>query len=230
MIELITFDCAQTLVEVSWSVRTFIETCGRAVGLEVDSAAYDRYARSVHLRWGEYLEVNLMRDPVAGQAFWDDIGRTWLAQEGLDPELIHEIRETSHHIGFTAESEIFRLYSDVPDCLTALRARGIKLAVVSNWDYTLHRVLEMFGIRDHFDAVFASLEEGVEKPDPRLFHICLQQLGVSPENTVHIGDNPVDDVEGALAAGIRPVLIARDPDATGDIRSLTELKNHLWPN
>jgi putative hydrolase of the HAD superfamily len=90
-----------------------------------------------------------------------------------------------------------------------LDTMGIKAAVISNWDYSLHRVLKMFGIYERFVVVKASLEEGVEKPDPRLFQITLQEAGFSPHETFHVGDDLVDDVEGANRFGIRSTLIDR---------------------
>jgi len=73
--------------------------------------------------------------------------------------------------------------------------------------------------------VTVSLEEGIEKPDPRLFHLTLERLGVVAADVVHIGDNEIDDIEGASAAGVRALRIDRKAGASGNgvIRSLDEL-------
>jgi putative hydrolase of the HAD superfamily len=220
----VTFDCAQTLVEVDWTVGGFARACASDVGLALPEAAFARYQAMYFERIAEFIAINLTRDPARGQAFWDRLAMDWLREQGQDPNLFAPLSEAADRLGFGPESILFRLYEDVPACLDRLRNAGIRLAVVSNWDYTLHRVLRMFGVYDHFDAVLASLEEGVEKPDPRLFHACLERLGVLPEETIHVGDNPLDDVEGAQAAGIRAVRIERaGPLGPGEIASLDQL-------
>ena len=106
----------------------------------------------------------------------------------------------------------FSLYPDVLPALDLLAGR-VKLGVLSNWDYSLHRILRMLGIYDRFDVVVASLEEGPEKPDPRLFGIILERLGSTASTTLHVGDDAIDDLEGARSSGLSAVLIDRSrPD------------------
>lgn len=78
----------------------------------------------------------------------------------------------------------FRPYPEVPDTLARLRADGVRLAVVSNWDVSLHDVLERTDLRRLVDAVVISAVEGVAKPDPAIFRIALAKLGVS--EAVHV--------------------------------------------
>jgi putative hydrolase of the HAD superfamily len=80
------------------------------------------------------------------------------------------------------------------------------------------------------DAVVTSAEVGVAKPDPEVFHRALALAGVGPEAAVHVGDSPDNDVAGARAAGVRPVLVSRRSSTPADvevIRSLTELPHLL---
>ena len=83
----------------------------------------------------------------------------------------------------------------------------------------------MFGLTDYFEHVVASLEEGVEKPDPRLFQIVLDRLGVEAENALHVGDSPRDDWQGATDAGMRALVIDRGNPAPSEARitSLAQL-------
>ena len=90
-----------------------------------------------------------------------------------------------------------------------LKLAGYSLAVISNWDRSLPWVLDMYGLTGYFDMALASLVEGVEKPDPRLFEIALEKLGARADETIHVGDNPIDDVQGARSAGIHAVLLDR---------------------
>lgn len=107
-----------------------------------------------------------------------------------------------------------------PRALEALAARGYRLAVVSNTMRTPGRVLRTLLARQGLLARFAhttfSDEVGVRKPDPAIFRQTLAALGVEPAAAVHVGDDPVLDVAGARAAGLRVVQVtARGEPATG---------------
>jgi putative hydrolase of the HAD superfamily len=121
----------------------------------------------------------------------------------------------------------FRAYPEVPDVLARLRESGARLAVVSNWDVSLHDVLERTGLRPLVDAVVISAELGVAKPDPAIFRAALDRLGAAAEGAVHVGDSLEHDVAGARAAGLEAVLVARNgaaaPDGVRTVRSLAEL-------
>ena len=107
------------------------------------------------------------------------------------------------------EAGAWRLYDDVLDVLRELRARGLRLAVVSNWDSRLQGIAEGLGLAGLVDAMVISAVAGVRKPDPGIFRVALDALKVRAEEAVHVGDLPEEDVAGALAAGVRPVLIRR---------------------
>jgi putative hydrolase of the HAD superfamily len=80
-----------------------------------------------------------------------------------------------------------------------LRERRLRLALVANWDRSLHERLDELGLASFFDAVITSAEAGAPKPDPRIFELALDRLGARPDRTLHVGDEPVDE-EGARAA------------------------------
>jgi HAD superfamily hydrolase (TIGR01509 family) len=82
-----------------------------------------------------------------------------------------------------------------------LRARGLRLAVVANWDCALPEHLRTAGMIDLFDTVVTSARAGVAKPDPAIFELALRELGVRPGRALHVGDEPIDE-EGARAAGL----------------------------
>jgi putative hydrolase of the HAD superfamily len=105
----------------------------------------------------------------------------------------------------------FRPYPEVPGVLAALRDRGVARVVVSNWDVSLHDVLERTELRSLVDGVVTSAEFGAAKPDPAIFARALELAGgIAPADAVHVGDDVEADVEGARAAGIAPVYVARD--------------------
>lgn len=121
------------------------------------------------------------------------------------------------------ESLRFRAYPEAAGVLTRLRADGHPLVVVSNWDVSLHDVLQTTGLAPLLDAVVVSAQEGVGKPDPRIFARALQVAGVDAADAVHVGDSPDADVAGALAAGIRAVLVDREGGGSMRVEHATVL-------
>lgn len=103
------------------------------------------------------------------------------------------------------------LWEYVPDgvvpALEALRARGLRLVVVSNANGTLRAHCDRLGLTARFDHILDSADEGVEKPDPRFFEIALARSGARRETTIHVGDLYYVDVMGARGAGLRGVLV-----------------------
>src|SRR6516225_4667847 len=96
---------------------------------------------------------------------------------------------------------------DVEPALARLRVLGLKLVVVSNSNGRLRHLFDRVGLSERVDVMLDSFEEGVEKPDPRLFRIALERSGGRAETTVHIGDLYYVDVVGARAAGLGAVLL-----------------------
>jgi putative hydrolase of the HAD superfamily len=121
----------------------------------------------------------------------------------------------------------FRAYPEVPAVLEHLRAGGARLAVVSNWDISLHDVLERTRLRALVDVVVISATLGAAKPDPAIFRAALDRLGATASDAIHVGDSVEHDVAGARAAGVEAVLVARNgaepPDGVRVVASLDGL-------
>eukprot|EP00249_Psilotum_nudum_P009238 c21808_g1_i1 orf=27-977(+) len=87
------------------------------------------------------------------------------------------------------------------DIFKALKAAGVKVAVVSNFDTRLRPLLRTLSCDDWFDAMAVSAEVGAEKPNPVIFWAACELLGVKPQDVVHIGDDRRNDIWGARDAG-----------------------------
>lgn len=122
------------------------------------------------------------------------------------------------------EAIAFEAYRDARPALAALRALGLRIVCVSNWDHALGEVLERIGLAPCFDAVLTSAAAGARKPDPAIFEAALALAGCGAGEAIHVGDGEAD-VEGARAAGIDVLRI--DREGGGDIASLTEIVQHL---
>lgn len=207
--KIVFFDCAQTLIEVKWKIGEFAVETAEHLGMSLKSGACDRYMALFKSRLGLYQEVNLTKDHQEVRRFWIDLDRSFLSDEGADGDMAEAMVDAADARLFHEASHVFRPFADVIPCLTRLKERGIKMGVISNWDMTLHRVLEMFGLTSFFDVVIASLEEGTEKPHPRLFELALERTGFKASEAIHIGDDAFDDLQGARSAGLRAALVDR---------------------
>ena len=121
----------------------------------------------------------------------------------------------------------------MPGVLEALRAGGIRLLVVSNWDSSLPPLLEALGIRGYFDGVLGSALFGASKPGRAIFDEAVRLAGVGRAEALHVGDSIHDDYHGAREAGIRALLVDRSgraPEGVEAISSLDEVLGRVFPS
>jgi putative hydrolase of the HAD superfamily len=158
------------------------------------------------------------------------------SHEGRDPESLADLRRRcaellSRELGVEVgvqtlvESIRFDAYPDARPSLADLSGRGLRLVCVSNWDCTLGAVLDRCGLGELLDGAVSSAEAGARKPDPAIFAEALELAGCEPEEALHVGDSPEEDLEGARAAGIRALLL--DREGGGDLASLGEVAAKL---
>jgi len=109
----------------------------------------------------------------------------------------------------------------------ALRPR-YRNALITNWDHAswIRRWLTDSEIGGWFEEIVISDEAGCAKPDPSIFTIALERMGLEPKEMAYVGDSP-EDVRGALAVGSTPILIRRDQSDHGDIGGDTRVITRL---
>ena len=105
--------------------------------------------------------------------------------------------------------ENWAVFSDVFPAIERLRARGIRIGVLSNATSAIVGFLEEVGLLPHFDFTVVSAIEGTKKPDRRIFERALDRAGVAAAAAVHVGDMYLEDILGARNVGVRPFLIDR---------------------
>jgi HAD superfamily hydrolase (TIGR01509 family) len=89
----------------------------------------------------------------------------------------------------------------VREALASLQKRGLTLAVVANWDSALPQHLDRLGLAHFFAAIVTSADACAAKPDPRIFNVALDRIGIDAQRALHIGDSEADE-RGAAAAGL----------------------------
>jgi putative hydrolase of the HAD superfamily len=137
--------------------------------------------------------------------FWLSLYRRSL--QGLGQPYPEHLPKTLYD-RFTDQSS-YRVYADVIPVLTALRAGGVRLGAISNWEAWCEELIVQLELAPLFDFALISGVLGIEKPDPRLFRMALERAGVPAERAAHVGDNPEHNCEAARAVGITPVLLDR---------------------
>jgi putative hydrolase of the HAD superfamily len=225
VIAALTFDATHTLFHCPRLGEIYAEILSRH-GLTL---APEEVLRLIALTWQELsCSADPRRDRFAahpeGEAGW---WRHFVARihehAGAPPPTRFVAAELYHRF---SRPESYAVYDDVVPALTGLRAQGLRLAVVSNWDRRLAGILAGLRLDRLFDAVLISAEVGVEKPHPEIFHAALRRLAVEPAAALHVGDQRLEDVEGAVGAGMRALHLLRT-GAGGDLKDLGALPDLL---
>ncbi|HEX6865167.1 MAG TPA: HAD-IA family hydrolase [Thermoanaerobaculia bacterium] len=221
----VTFDVTHTLIHCPRLGEIYAEVLGRH-GVPV---VPEEAGRLVRLVW---QELACVADPARdrftshpeGPAGW---WKRFLERlcEHLDAPSPSRFAAAELFARF-ARPDSWEVYPDVPGTLAALRAQGLKLGIVSNWDHRLPELLEGLGLARLFDALVYSSDVGVEKPDPRIFESALRRLDLPAGAALHVGDGRLEDVEGAQAVGMRALHLTRGRGA-GDLRDLAPLPGIL---
>lgn len=179
----------------------------RRAGLDgpIDVDVLDR----AHYAGAKALEVWPEGDVRIG--LWDAYLHAYAIEAGV-PDECRADAVAELDVAFAETGVWSRLAAGSLDGLRALAATGVALAIVSNSDGTLEARLRNEGICQvgpgagvPMSIVIDSGVVGVAKPDPAIFAIALEACGVAPDRALHVGDTVGADVDGALAAGVRPV-------------------------
>ncbi|TVR47810.1 MAG: HAD family hydrolase [Puniceicoccaceae bacterium] len=227
-VRLVTFDAGGTLLLPHPSVGAVYAETLLGHGLQADPDTLDLAFRDAFRQTSK--DFSLADGEERERRFWRGVVERSLAGAGVAPDLLHTVFEELWES--FSRGDRWRLMPGACETVSALAARGFRLAVFSNWDSRLRRVLEETGLAGLFDAVFISSEMGHEKPDTKAFRMVEAATRCQPEEIVHIGDSPLQDIEGAGRAGWHAVHL--DADAPADrpphvIRSLAELPGLLRP-
>ncbi len=228
-VKIIFFDAAGTLFGLSHGVGEIYSRYARRYGVVIDPEALDAafrrcFSEQPPLAFPGCSEESQLR------RLEFDWWRTLVRQvfDGIDSPFFDRFFETV--FDYFRRPEAWRVYDDVIPALVELKKQGIRLAVISNFDSRLDQLFDGLGLVAFFEAVHISSRSGAAKPDPLIFKMALEKAQLSPEQAMHVGDSLRDDVGGAVAAGIYPILLDRewsfpDNERLTIIRDLHQLVN-----
>ena len=147
-------------------------------------------------------------------------------------------RRTARVLGLDAPTEVltkvldrrihFNPYPESEEVMEELVRMGLPLYVVSNWDVGLRIVLDDLGWTRYFSGIVASAMVSSEKPEKAIFEEALRIAGIPRSRVVHVGNDPISDVQGAASCGIDAVLVDREgglvaPEAVATLPDLRGL-------
>ncbi|MBC7247807.1 MAG: HAD-IA family hydrolase [Actinobacteria bacterium] len=227
--EAIFFDAGETLVHPVPSFPQLFSSQCAAYGLEVDLLAVSKTTRRLmaEVEARQVKGFTFSNHPEKSRRFWLSFyGRLVreLGYEG-DDGLAHALYETF------SRPENYTAYQDARETLQRLADRGHRLGLISNFEPWLEDLLDELGLSGFFQVMVVSGKERYEKPHPRIYELALRRMGATAEDSLHVGDSPVSDFDGARGVGMRAVLLDRwnrFPDFRGErIESLRELPDLL---
>jgi len=217
----VSFDVGGTLIEPWPSVgHVYAEV---AAGFGLADLEPDALNRGFASAWKSRRGHDYSR------AAWQSLVNETFASAGAS----HPSDECFHALYHRFEqAEVWRVFEDVQPTLEALRAQGIRMAVISNWDERLRPLLGELELARWFEAVVISHEAGHTKPAPEIFLRAAEQLNLEPEYILHVGDSAREDEEGARRAGMQAALLDRSAKDGGGttistLASLPELLETL---
>ncbi|PHT71450.1 hypothetical protein T459_26554 [Capsicum annuum] len=184
-------DAVGTLVIPSQPMAQIYRQIGEKYGVEYsEDEILKRYRWAYEQPWGR-SRLRYVND---GRPFWQHIVSS--STGCSDSQYFEELYNY-----YTTEKAWHLCDPDAEKVFQALRAAGVKLAVVSNFDTRLRPVLRALNCDHWFDAVAVSAEVEAEKPNPTIFLKACELLGVNPDDAVHVGDDRRNDIWGARDAG-----------------------------
>ena len=232
MIKAVFFDAAGTLFEAREPVGHTYARVARHHGLDAaDGAVSEGFRRAFSsipgLAFGPGHSPDKLRR--LERDYWYRLVR--LSFEGLG-EFDDFDTFFMDLFAYFADPAHWRPVSEAHSVLDRLKLQGLKLGVISNFDFRLYRILEGLDLRRYFDLITISSEAGFAKPAPEIFHAALSGAGVESAEALHVGDSETMDLKGAQEVGLSAILIdegRRGPEAikqrTARISSLAQIIN-----
>jgi len=224
------FDLDGTLLAGSGDPEAIRRTCVVLAEAQpaLDANALVRINAEVWARYWPTVEQAWTLGRLASDALGMEVWRRTLRANGLDDETLVRLARSTHR---KFQAAALHFYDDARALLDAL-PKAMRIGIVSNGASDTKRLeLQALGMERRVSAVVISGEVGAAKPDPAVFRVALDQLGLAPEDVWHIGDSVTTDVLGALRAGVTAIWLNREgasserrgivPDL--EIHALTEL-------
>lgn len=222
------FDVGDTLAHRTESMPIVLAREAAAVGVTIERERLATVEMLTRARLAERAVTGrpFSFPPGESRRFWTSIYLDVLGEQLSAASASEIVGRVYAHF---SSPRAYGVYADVVPALRQLRALGIRLGIISNWESWIGQLIAHHDLDRWFDWVIASGDVEVEKPDTRIFDIALERSGFVVDEVLYVGDSPAIDVAGARDAGWRAILLAREgrprspTGALATILSLSEL-------
>jgi putative hydrolase of the HAD superfamily len=183
----ILFDLDGTLFDRDASIRTLVKEQHARFRLDLEGVLLDNFVtRFVELDAHGYLDK---------ASVYSSIVSEFNLRDEMQESLVADFWSKYHLHA--------RSFPEAEKALIELRSLGFKLGIVTNGKViNQERVIDKLGIAKYFDTIIISEREGIRKPNREIYERALFNLALSPKDSIHVGDHPINDIEGAINAGL----------------------------
>ncbi|NBV38684.1 MAG: DUF721 domain-containing protein [Verrucomicrobia bacterium] len=195
VIQAVTFDLAGTILFPHPSVGDVYASCAAKLGVRVEPKILNQNFLTA------YSGTKKPRSP---EHFWREVVYRTFGADLPNDKAEAVFQECWQAF---ADENAWRLAAGVKQTITALKFLGLKVAILSNADARMHKVLQGKGLSQVLDGVYLSTEIGFDKPDAKAFHAVAKSLSIPIRSLVHVGDSPQEDGEGARDAGAMGLIV-----------------------
>ena len=204
-IKAVFFDAADTLFRVKGGVGNVYWSVSRKYGAnstpeQIEKAFIKAFKAAPPLA---FADVSTDDRKVYEKKWWYEVVRKVFSEVGMFAKFDDYFDELFE----TFRSKAWELFPETKGVLTTLKAKGLMLGIISNFDSRIYDVCSDLGINTYFDSIVISSEVGYAKPSPEIFSIALDRSGIHPSHCIHIGDSIEHDLYGASSVGIRVLLL-----------------------
>ncbi len=218
------FDAGDTLFEAAEPIGVYYSRIAEDYNVKVDAKTLDQRFKAAFKMSPPLSFPGVSQDEleVLEYAWWRKI--VFTVFEGIDFPQFDRYFETLYHV--FEQKSTWRLFPEIKEVLMRLKNAGYTLGIISNFDSRLMTICTELGIRDYFDVIVFSSQASAAKPSPGIFVETLKRTGLSPAETVYVGDQLENDFKGAQSVGMSALLLDR-PGHYGDmsgIRSISDLR------
>src|SRR5581483_9760588 len=201
------FDAGDTLFEVRGGVGLVYSRFAEKYGVKADAADLEKAFREAFKKSPPLAFPGAERSqiPSLERAWWYNLVRSVFGETsfpGFD-DFFNDVYL------FFGEGEAWALFPETREVLERLQMEEYHIGIISNFDSRIEAICEALDIRKFVATITHSSRYGVAKPSPEIFRQALAEAGLTPSDSLYIGDSPRHDIEGARLIGMAPLLVDR---------------------
>ncbi|XP_053138253.1 haloacid dehalogenase-like hydrolase domain-containing protein 3 [Hemicordylus capensis] len=205
-LRLLTWDVKDTLLRLRSPVGESYSAEAQAFGLRVEAGALSQSFRRAYEAHSKRFPNYGLDKGLSSRQWWLDVVTETFRLSGVHEERVLLPMAEKLYQDYT-QTRNWELLPGARETLGQCQGKGIRMAVVSNFDRRLQEILVRNGLHQHFEFTLSSEDAGCAKPDRRIFLEALRIAGVAPQLAAHVGDHYENDYKAAREVGMHSFLL-----------------------